>query len=100
MEYKLMQLGFFRCEKNKETNHSEGQEFFKLFESYKNIFLRIIIKKEDNFFFVDHIYFHSSDADNLQVELFGNDLSVENILNSLKTYRDSVKLHATRNETE
>ncbi|WP_186774384.1 hypothetical protein [Chitinophaga pinensis] len=44
---------------------------------------------EDNFI-VEHMYFNSPKSNELQLELFGTDLSVGNIVSRLKEYRGSI----------
>ncbi|TWF45403.1 hypothetical protein FHW36_1011333 [Chitinophaga polysaccharea] len=84
-EEELMQLGFFEIETT-EADKEMGVRCFQLYEYYKG-FLRIIISKYKGVFKVEHIYFNSPRAEELQVELFDGDLSAENVIDKIKEHR-------------
>lgn len=85
-EEELMRMGFFEIETNL-TGTEENVKRFKLYEYYDGVFVRIIVSKYKDIFAVDHIYFNSPKADELQLEFFGTDLTLDNILNRIKAYR-------------
>lgn len=89
MKEELMRLGFFEIESTVTSTNVDVRRF-QLYECYNDVFLRIIISMHKDNFIVDHMYFNSPKSDELQLELFGTDLSVENIINRLKAYRESI----------
>jgi hypothetical protein len=86
MEQDLKRIGFFEIENN---YNNEVKERFMLYECYKGTFLRIIVSKlNNNSFILEHLYFHSTKAIELQLEFFGTDLSVKNIIDKIVLYRE------------
>ncbi|PSL19942.1 hypothetical protein [Chitinophaga ginsengisoli] len=88
-EEELMRLGFFEIESTVASANTDVRRF-QLYECYNDVFLRIIISMHKDNFIVEHMYFNSPESDELKLELFGSDLSVENIINRLKAYRESI----------
>jgi hypothetical protein len=86
-EKELLQIGFF--ETNANLRSEEGVKYFKLYEYYNGVFVRIIVSKHEDVFVVDHLYFNSPKSVELQEELFGNDLTIENIIKRIKAYREN-----------
>jgi len=85
-EEELMRMGFFEITL---TSSEQDVKYFKLYEYYDGVFLRIIVSKRKDIFVVDHIYFDSPKSDELQLEFFGTDLTIANILDKIKAYRES-----------
>lgn len=80
-ELDLKRLGFFEIEKSAIARR------FKIFESYKGVFLRVIISMREEEFSLEHISFGSPDSDELLLKSFGNDLSVRNIISKIAENR-------------
>jgi hypothetical protein len=76
-EEELLRIGFFKTD-NALPGMERAISCLRLWEYYNGVFLRIIVSKYKDIFVVDHIYYESSQSDKLQLELFGNDLSLEN----------------------
>ena len=88
-EDELRSIGFFEWDSN-WPGMEKSIVRFKLFENFKGVFIRIIVSKYKDIFVVDHIYFDSPKSNELQLELFGSDLSLENIVNKLKIYKENI----------
>ena len=87
-EDELLRIGFFDIGDSFAKNERSVNSF-KLFECYNGVFLRIIVSKRNNVFTVDHIYFNSPNSDDLIKEFFGTDLTVSNIVEKIKLYREN-----------
>ena len=88
-EGELMRIGFFEIEVN-PTNEDRNARRFQLYENYNGVFLRIIVSMQWGAFVLEHMYFNSPKAEDLRLELFGTDLSVENIINKIKEHRKNI----------
>lgn len=88
-EEELLQIGFFEIEPILTEDKSGDVKCFKLFEYYKGVFVRLIVSKYQGAFEVIHLYFDSPKSDELKMEFFGTDLSLENIIDKIKQYRAS-----------
>ena len=88
-EEELMRIGFVRIETD-PSDEGMDVKHFQLYEYYKGSFVRIIVSKRDGIFVVEHIYFNSPKSDELQLELFGTDLSAENVVNKIREHKKNV----------
>jgi hypothetical protein len=87
-EEELLRMGFFEIEPVL-TGDKSDVKCFKLFEYYNGVFVRLIVSKHKDIFEVIHLYFDSPKSEELKLEFFGTDLSLENIMNRIKEYRES-----------
>ena len=88
-EEELMRIGFFRIETD-PSDKGINIKRFQLYEYYKGAFVRIIVSNRNGIFVVEHIYFNSPKSDELQLELFGTDLSAENVISKIKEHKKNV----------
>lgn len=82
----LLNIGFF------EIGTSDPDiRVFRLYEEYKGIRLRIIVTLKDDILKVDHVFFYSPNSDELQFELFGQDVTAAKVIERIRELHKSSK---------
>ncbi|WP_118953252.1 hypothetical protein [Taibaiella helva] len=76
----MLELGFFEI----KTGEDSKVRTFRLYEKYKEVQLRILVSLQNDVFEVEHIFFYSPNSDKLKLELFGNDITVANVISKIK----------------
>lgn len=83
----LLEIGFFEI----KTGLNPEVRTFRLYERYKGMQLRIMVCLQNDVFSVEDIFFYSPNSYELQIELFGEDMSVAHMVATIKNLHKSSK---------
>lgn len=84
---KLLEIGFSKI----GSEDGADVQTFRLYEQYNHVRFRIIVTLKNDIFKVKHIFFYSSNSDELQLKIFGQNITVEGVIERVKALHKTSK---------